>query len=562
MQGIGNALFEEMRLRATGMPAERRPARVPRALRIADLPGEIELHHRRERRRSGALRGEGLRRGRVRRHHRRPSPPRVADAGVPDERAAAHAGARLAAHPGNWRTRKALVTEQFRTVAIMGTGTMGPGMGAVLARAGIETRAVRHEHRGSSSGRRRVYDLAWGVLDRLETPDGRAARCATRPMSPRPSTGVDVVIEAVPEKLELKKQVFAEYEQHVGPESILASNTSGIPITKIAADLRAPRAGRGHALVEPAPPHPDDRGRPRREDRAGDRRRRPSRVDRGRRLLPVLLKKEVPGFVENRVLYAIMRECLALVDAGVVDLEELDLNVKWGIGYKLAVIPPDAAARHGRAGHLHRRRELPQPGPLERAEVSLDDPRLIGAGPPGHEDEGRHLRLHATSEIAELRAQRCAGLVKVRKVRQGARAARRGAMKIYLLDLGSLVIDRSDVLWHIDVGHARALPGVRRLHRPPRGQVHLRHRLRPRPRQKRPAVRAARADARPDAPGAARRVRLRRRARSTTLVNSHFHFDHVGGNKHLAGTGAATSFTRARSPGAGPSRSSGSATRT
>jgi 3-hydroxyacyl-CoA dehydrogenase len=53
-----------------------------------------------------------------------------------------------------------------------------------------------------------------------------------------------------------------------------------------------------------------------------------------------MLRKEVPGFVENRVLYAIMRECLALVDEGVIDAEELDLNVKWGIGYKLAVIPP------------------------------------------------------------------------------------------------------------------------------------------------------------------------------------------------------------------------------
>jgi 3-hydroxyacyl-CoA dehydrogenase len=50
----------------------------------------------------------------------------------------------------------------------------------------------------------------------------------------------------------------------------------------------------------------------------------------------------VPGFVENRVLYAIMRECRALVDEGVVDAEELDLNVKWGIGYKLAVVPPMA----------------------------------------------------------------------------------------------------------------------------------------------------------------------------------------------------------------------------
>ena len=57
-------------------------------------------------------------------------------------------------------------------------------------------------------------------------------------------------------------------------------------------------------------------------------------------LVPVRVQRDVPGFVENRVLYAIMRECLALVDDGVISAEELDTCVKWGIGFKLAVIPP------------------------------------------------------------------------------------------------------------------------------------------------------------------------------------------------------------------------------
>ena len=52
------------------------------------------------------------------------------------------------------------------------------------------------------------------------------------------------------------------------------------------------------------------------------------------------VQRDVPGFVENRVLYAIMRECLALVDDGVISAEELDTCVQWGIGFKLAVIPP------------------------------------------------------------------------------------------------------------------------------------------------------------------------------------------------------------------------------
>jgi 3-hydroxyacyl-CoA dehydrogenase len=53
-----------------------------------------------------------------------------------------------------------------------------------------------------------------------------------------------------------------------------------------------------------------------------------------------VVEREVPGFVENRILYAILRECLDLVDRGIIDFEGIDLNVRWGIGYKLAVIGP------------------------------------------------------------------------------------------------------------------------------------------------------------------------------------------------------------------------------
>ena len=93
-----------------------------------------------------------------------------------------------------------------------------------------------------------------------------------------------------------------------------------------------------------------------------------------------------------------MRECLALVDEGVVDREGLDLNVKWGIGYKLAVIPPmqllDMAGLDiyttvasylnqdlsNEAGHL------------------VDDPGPHRAGSPRHQDQGRHLRLHGRAD--------------------------------------------------------------------------------------------------------------------------------------------------------------------
>jgi 3-hydroxyacyl-CoA dehydrogenase len=229
-----------------------------------------------------------------------------------------------------------------KRAAIIGTGTMGPGMGAVLERAGVEVALydVSEEQLGKA---RPGVDLARSVLDRLGGEANGASGAELRFESDLAAAldGADMVVEAVPEKLELKQQVFADFEKHVSPEAILASNTSGIPITKIAEGLQHPERVIGTHWSNP--PHlipmieiiPGERT-------SEDVTAATQELVRQIGYYPCTLKKEVPGFVENRVLYAIMRECLALVDEGVVDAEELDLNVKWGIGYKLAVVPPMA----------------------------------------------------------------------------------------------------------------------------------------------------------------------------------------------------------------------------
>jgi 3-hydroxyacyl-CoA dehydrogenase len=224
--------------------------------------------------------------------------------------------------------------------AVIGTGTMGPGMGAVLERAGVEV-ALYDVSQEQLEKARAGVDLARSVLDRLGNEDGRSAELRFESDLAAALAGADMVIEAVPEKLELKQQVFADFEQHVSPDAVLASNTSGIPITNIAEGLEHPERVIGMHWSNP--PHlipmieviPGEKTAPEVAATTEDLIRRIG-------YHPCTLKKEVPGFVENRVLYAIMRECLALVDEGVVDAEALDLNVKWGIGYKLAVVPPMA----------------------------------------------------------------------------------------------------------------------------------------------------------------------------------------------------------------------------
>lgn len=231
-----------------------------------------------------------------------------------------------------------------KRAAIIGTGTMGPGMGAVLERAGVDVALYDVSEEQLEKAKPGV-ELARSVLDRLSDGNGgggtAAAALRYEPDLAAALEGADMVVEAVPEKLELKQQVFADFERHVAPETILASNTSGIPITKIAESLEHPERVIGTHWSNP--PHlipmieiiPGESTSP--EVTAATQ-----ELVKQIGYFPCTLKKEVPGFVENRVLYAIMRECLALVDEGVVDAEELDLNVKWGIGYKLAVVPPMA----------------------------------------------------------------------------------------------------------------------------------------------------------------------------------------------------------------------------
>jgi 3-hydroxybutyryl-CoA dehydrogenase/5-formyl-3-hydroxy-2-methylpyridine 4-carboxylate dehydrogenase len=229
-----------------------------------------------------------------------------------------------------------------KKAAVIGTGTMGPGMGAVLERAGVDV-ALHDLSEEQLEKARPGVELARSVLDRLGGEGNGAGGAELRFEADLAAAldGVDLVVEAVPEKLELKQQVFADFEQHVSPEAILASNTSGIPITRIAEGLEHPERVIGTHWSNP--PHLI----PMIEIIPGEKTSREvtattQELVRQIGYYPCTLKKEVPGFVENRVLYAIMRECLALVDEGVVDAEELDLNVKWGIGYKLAVVPPMA----------------------------------------------------------------------------------------------------------------------------------------------------------------------------------------------------------------------------
>ena len=228
----------------------------------------------------------------------------------------------------------------MKNAAVIGLGTMGPGIAATLARAGMKV-TVFDTDPGRRANVGRAIAAANTALSALEVPDHTASAVAVHDSLAACVAGTDLVIETVPEALALKIQVFREVEAHVSDHCVLASDTSGIPITQIQAGTRVP--GRIIGMHWSNPPHIIPM-----IEVVGGRETTPATMEALAALvkrcghLAIMVRKDVPGFVENRVLYAIMRECLDLVEQGVINPENLDACVSWGIGYKLAVVGPMA----------------------------------------------------------------------------------------------------------------------------------------------------------------------------------------------------------------------------
>ena len=308
-----------------------------------------------------------------------------------------------------------------QTVAVIGAGTMGPGMAAVFARAGYRVQLVDVAAAALERARGAVTQVLKIWIAQSGLPEAEA-----RTIVERIVLGTDLaaavrdaslVLEAVPEQLGLKRQTFAQIEAVAGADAILASNTSGIPISEIQAGLKRP--ARVVGMHWSNPPH----AIPVVEVVRGEQ-TDPAIVDavcrltRGIGMIPVRVEQDVPGFVENRILYAIIREALDLLERGVATAEDIDTAIRWGIGMKLSVIGPlallDVAGLdiyHSVAGYLH-------PDLSARKDVSLLIRERVRNGELGIKT-GRGLVAYDAEQIPILADQRVRLLLQVGKVLRG-----------------------------------------------------------------------------------------------------------------------------------------------
>lgn len=230
-----------------------------------------------------------------------------------------------------------------RKVAVIGSGTMGPGMAATFARQGFDTTLfdIKAEQLEKAKG---AVDFVYTILTNggfmtAEEADAGRGRLTYTDDLAAALEGAQFVVETVPERKDIKQQVFQEIEALVGDDVIIASNTSGIPISEIASVTKLP--GRVVGMHWSNPPHLIPvieviRGAETSDETA----KATVAMVEAIGMVPAIVDKDIAGFVENRILYAIMREALHLLDEGVASAEAIDTITKWGIGYKLAVIGP------------------------------------------------------------------------------------------------------------------------------------------------------------------------------------------------------------------------------
>jgi 3-hydroxybutyryl-CoA dehydrogenase len=221
------------------------------------------------------------------------------------------------------------------SIGVIGGGLMGHGIAYLLAAAGHEARIYEPsaEVRGSLLARlRSIVDLLGddrSVLDRISAHHRLAP--AVRE--------VKFVFEAAPEKLPLKQQIFADLENAVAPDTILASNSSAIPTTEIARNLKIRERVVGTHFWNP--PHLVPLVEViQNEWTSADTIQRTIALLRDAGKKPVHVRKDIPGFIGNRLQHALKREAIALIAAGACDAETLDTVVKEGFGARMAVLGP------------------------------------------------------------------------------------------------------------------------------------------------------------------------------------------------------------------------------
>ena len=227
--------------------------------------------------------------------------------------------------------------DAIENAAVLGGGTMGHGIAQVLAQAGIATRLYDVSPDVLDAARSKVQaNLEQGVLKGkvdAESRDRALALLSTTADLGEATLGVDVVVEAVPERIELKREIFGELGRSLGPDVLLATNTSSLAVGRIAAAARHPERVVGMHFFNPV--HVMKLVEVVRAESSSD-----AAVELALALARRIKKdpicvRDSPGFASSRLGLVIGLEAIRMVEQGVASVEDVDKAMTLGYGFPM-----------------------------------------------------------------------------------------------------------------------------------------------------------------------------------------------------------------------------------
>ncbi len=228
------------------------------------------------------------------------------------------------------------------SIAVLGAGVMGPGIAVTFARAGGRVSLTARRATSLERAKQRVDEILRLMASR-QLVTRESATQLRKLITMRPfdelDLEVDLILESIPEDSERKKEVLASAESRARPETLIVTNTSSLSLSELSDALNRPERFAGYhwfnppelmALVEVIP------GPRTQQETVNILVSWTTAIGKE----PVLISREIEGFVANRLQYALMREGYALVDQGVCTLEDVDQVMKSCLGPRWASVGP------------------------------------------------------------------------------------------------------------------------------------------------------------------------------------------------------------------------------
>lgn len=220
-------------------------------------------------------------------------------------------------------------------VVVVGGGTMGCAIAAMFDVAGWRV----HVAESATAARRAVPAKVRAARQALGAEGDAESLVVHGTLADIDWNGVDIVIESVFEDLALKQAVFAELEALCPAPTPLTSNSSSFPISRIGADLSTQRRMLGLHFFMPAHLVPAVEVVSSAVSDPGIA-RQVSDIMRGVGKKPIRVKRDIPGFLANRIQHALMREAIALVEEDFASAEDVDAAVRYGFGFRYIAAGP------------------------------------------------------------------------------------------------------------------------------------------------------------------------------------------------------------------------------